>query len=106
MIFDELLKGQLLTNDCNNYLIATNTGEIIESCYRCLHRREKKALELYKKDISIINTKIIDNNFERTLCIIVIYKQYSNNSKYCFYFHKKGSGLHFPFNILNYLYLI
>ena len=71
MIFDELLKGQLLTNDCNNYLIATNTGEIIESCYRCLHRREKKALELYKKDISIINTKIIDNNFERTLCIIV-----------------------------------
>ena len=71
MIFDELLKRQLLTNDCNNYLIATNTGEIIESCYRCLHRREKKALELYKKDISIINTKIIDNNFERTLCIIV-----------------------------------
>lgn len=42
MIFDELLKGQLLTNDCNNYLIATNTGEIIESCYRCLHRREKR----------------------------------------------------------------
>ena len=71
MIFDELLKGQLLTNDCNNYLIATNTGEIIESCYRCLHRREKKALELYKKDISLINTKTIDNDFERPLCIIV-----------------------------------
>lgn len=71
MTFDELLKDQLLTNDCNNYLIATNTGEIIESCYRCLHRREKKALDLYKKDISIISTKIINNNFEKTLCITI-----------------------------------
>ena len=49
MIFDELLKGQLLTNDCNNYLIATNTGEIIESCYRCLHRREKGIRALPKR---------------------------------------------------------
>ena len=71
MTFDELLKGQLMTNNCNNYLVATSTGEIIESFYRCLHRRGKRALELCKNDISVISTEIVDNNFEKTLCITI-----------------------------------
>ena len=49
MTFNELLKSQLMANDCNNYLISTTNGEMIECFYHCLYERGKKALEVYKQ---------------------------------------------------------
>lgn len=72
MTFNELLKSQLMANDCNNYLISTTNGEMIECFYHCLYERGKKALEVYKqKDINILNTEIIDDNFGKTLYITI-----------------------------------
>ena len=45
---------------------------MIECFYHCLYERGKKALEVYKqKDINILNTEIIDDNFGKTLCITI-----------------------------------
>ena len=42
MTFNELLKSQLMANDCNNYLISTTNGEMIECFYHCLYNSDEK----------------------------------------------------------------
>lgn len=72
MMFNEILKDQLLTNDCNNYLVLTPTGEIIEGFYHCMYERRKNSTNLYKKtDITLLNTEVINKNSEKTLFITI-----------------------------------